>query len=123
MDQITVISGWKQYQKYLQGFPLCLWKEVVCVVGIKGAPWEVNSRTQRDGKGDETSEAVTALDVAAELCIVMLSPSPLLKRSSSVVAVSCSHCCLGRDIWSPESELCTAQFPRGLCQITSCRGC
>lgn len=45
MDQITVISGWKQHQKYLQGFPLCFWKDVVYIVDTKGAMWEDNSYT------------------------------------------------------------------------------
>lgn len=40
MEQISVISGWKQHQKYLQGFPLCLWKDVVHIVDRKGAVWE-----------------------------------------------------------------------------------
>lgn len=61
MDQITVISGWKQHQKYLQGFPLCLWKGVVHVADRKGAIWEDNSHTLRDQKGDEPHEAVTAV--------------------------------------------------------------
>lgn len=106
MDQITVISGWKQHQKYLQGFPLCLWKEVVCIVGTKEDPWEVNSHTKRGRKGDETSEAVTALDAQSQ----PTSETQIFSCCWEYCAVSCSHCCLGRDISSPESELCTAQF-------------
>jgi len=63
VDQITVISGWKQHQKYLQGFPLCLWKDVVHIVDKKGAIWEDNSYTI-DRKGDEPREAVTAANTS-----------------------------------------------------------
>lgn len=85
MDQITVISGWKQHQKYLQGFPLCLWKDVVYIVDTKGAMWEDNSYTRRARKRDETSEAVTALNTTVELCIIALSLGSFLKHESSVV--------------------------------------
>lgn len=64
MDQITVISGWKQHQKYLQGFPLCLWKDVVYIVDSKGAIWEDNSYTLRDKERDEPHEAVTAVSTS-----------------------------------------------------------
>lgn len=64
MDQITVISGWKQHQKYLQGFPLCLWKDVVHIVDRKVTIWVYNSYTLRDRKGDEPHKAVTAVNMS-----------------------------------------------------------
>ena len=64
MDQITVISGWKQHQKYLQGFPLCLWKDDVHIVDRKVAIWEDNSYMLRGRKGGEPHEAVTAVNTS-----------------------------------------------------------
>lgn len=47
MDQI-IISDWKQYQKCLQGFPLCLGKDVR-IVGREIAAWEDNSHVRGQG--------------------------------------------------------------------------
>lgn len=95
MEQISVISGWKQHQKYLQGFPLCLWKDVH-IVDRRGAVWEDISYTWRGKKGGEPHEAVTAVNASVRLCVVR--PVTLRRGCSAAVgrcAAGCG-CCRAR---------------------------
>lgn len=84
MDQITIISGWKQHQKYLQGFPFCLLKDVVHIVDRKVAIWEDNSCMLIDRKGDEPHKANTVMNECLALhCNIQL----LLKWGSLAVVL------------------------------------